>query len=491
MKNFYFTLLCMLCVLQLQAQEQRGTIVSETWIRNYTQAEILQEMDNLGIPAAFLPVRYDVAAYKLIYNTIDVHGNPTIASGVAMIPLNLQENCGAAILSYQHGTITVKEQVPSRLSQEAFIAVGAATDGYVACVADYLGLGDSPGFHPYIHAASEATAVIDMIRATRNYCAANNIPLNEQLFLTGYSQGGHATMATHRAMQLDYSTEFNVTASVPMSGPYDVGGVQTDLLTAAQPYPEPNYLPYIVLAYREAYPDLAATFPSLSDIFISPYDEQIPALFDGLQGSGDINSAMPASSIPADIVRPEVFADFQTNPNHPLRLALDDNNTYTGWIPEAPMKLQFCTNDQSVIYLNAKVAYEHFQSVGFNDIDTLNVNPNLDHYPCAQPSILFAKLWFDQQRSACTGVNDVVGDAGFMRLFPNPVSDYAMLNFTNPNYEAYTLQVADVTGRIVSQINNIRDEQVPVSAHQLPAGLYTLTLSNGQKLMQQKMVVVR
>jgi hypothetical protein len=66
-----------------------------------------------------------------------------------------------------------------------------------------------------------------------------------------------------------------------------------------------------------------------------------------------------------------------------------------------------------------------------------------------------------------------------------------MLNFTNPNYEAYTLQVADVTGRIVSQINNIRDEQVPVSAHQLPAGLYTLTLSNGQKLMQQKMVVVR
>ena len=155
------------------------------------------------------------------------------------------------------------------------------------------------------------------------------------------------------------------------------------------------------------------------------------------------------------------------------------------------MKLQFCTNDQSVIYLNAKVAYEHFQSVGFNDIDTLNVNPNLDHYPCAQPSVLFAKLWFDQQRSACTGVNDVVGDAGFMRLFPNPVSDYAMLNFTNPNYEAYTLQVTDVTGRIVSQINNIRDEQVPISARQLPAGLYTLTLSNGQKLMQQKMVVVR
>lgn len=492
MKNIYATLLCLLCV-GLQAQEQRGTIVSETWIRNYTQTEISQETGNLGIPPGFLPVRYDVAAYKLIYNTIDVHGQPTVASGVMMVPINLQENCGAALLSYQHGTINTKEQVPSRLSEEAFIAVGAATDGYVACVADYLGLGDSPGFHPYIHAASEASAVIDMLRATRHYCSEHNIPLNEQLFLTGYSQGGHATMATHREIQLNYANEFTVTASVPMSGPYDVGGVQTDLLTAAQPYPEPGYLPYIILAYREAYPDIAALFPLLSDIFLSPYDVTIPALFDGIHSTGDINQAMPGeqgNQIPADIIRPEVFAEFQTNPNHPLRVALRDNNTYTGWTPEAPMKLQFCRNDRSVIHLNARVAYEHFQSIGFVDIDTLDVNPNLDHYPCAQPSILFAKLWFDQQRSACTGIANVNGN-GYMRLYPNPVSDYAMLTFANPNYQAYTLQVADITGRTVLQINNIRDQQIPVSVRKLPAGLYTLTLTNGQQLMQQKMVVVR
>lgn len=300
-------------------------------------------------------------------------------------------------------------------------------------------------------------------------------------------------MATHREIQLNYANEFTVTASVPMSGPYDVGGVQTDLLTAAQPYPEPGYLPYIILAYREAYPDIAALFPLLSDIFLSPYDVTIPALFDGIHSTGDINQAMPGeqgNQIPADIIRPEVFAEFQTNPNHPLRVALRDNNTYTGWTPEAPMKLQFCRNDRSVIHLNARVAYEHFQSIGFVDIDTLDVNPNLDHYPCAQPSILFAKLWFDQQRSACTGIANVNGN-GYMRLYPNPVSDYAMLTFANPNYQAYTLQVADITGRTVLQINNIRDQQIPVSVRKLPAGLYTLTLTNGQQLMQQKMVVVR
>ena len=58
-----------------------------------------------------------------------------------------------------------------------------------------MGLGSSPGFHPYLHARSEATASVDMLRAGRNYCASNNIGLNGQVFLAGYSQGGHTEMA--------------------------------------------------------------------------------------------------------------------------------------------------------------------------------------------------------------------------------------------------------------------------------------------------------
>lgn len=499
MKLLYISFLACWCwSFATYAQTERGTLVSVTWVRDFTTADIAAAYNDLGIPAALLPIHYDVGAYKLIYHTIDVHGLPTIASGIVMLPLNPDPSpCGAAILSYQHGTIAVKEQVPSRLSEEAFIAVGAATDGYVACVADYLGLGDSPGLHPYIHARSEATAVIDMLRATRHYCSNNNVMLNGQLFLTGYSQGGHATMATHRAIETEYANEFEVTAAAPMSGPYDVGGVQTDLLTAAQPYPEPNYLPYVVLSYHQAYDYLAAAYPSLSDIFIPPYDTLMPQLFDGTHGSGEINEVMPGGSgnqVPADIVRPEVFADFQTNPDHPLRIALADNNTYINWTPQAPIKMHFCSSDRSVIYLNAYVAYNHFASIGVTNIDTLNVSPGLDHYPCAQPSILFAKIWFDQQRVGCVGIDDHAHAMAYMRLLPNPAtsnSDFVMLHFANPNSEPHSVYVSDLMGKTVLSLHHIVDEQVPISTRQLSAGMYVVSLKNGQASQQQKLMVVR
>jgi len=76
-----------------------------------------------------------------------------------------------------------------------------ATTGYAAVVPDYLGLGDSPGLQLYHHARSEATACVDLLRAARTWCASNNVELNDQLFLAGYSHGGHVTMALHRELE--------------------------------------------------------------------------------------------------------------------------------------------------------------------------------------------------------------------------------------------------------------------------------------------------
>ena len=69
---------------------------------------------------------------------------------------------------------------------------------------DYIGMGESPGLHPYCHGASEATT-IDMIRAVREAESLDMIPGmtadNGEMFVTGYSQGGHAAMATHKYVE--------------------------------------------------------------------------------------------------------------------------------------------------------------------------------------------------------------------------------------------------------------------------------------------------
>ena len=48
------------------------------------------------------------------------------------------------------------------------MGVIAAGNGYFTVMADYLGMGEGEGFHPYIHARSQATAAIDLSKAAIN-----------------------------------------------------------------------------------------------------------------------------------------------------------------------------------------------------------------------------------------------------------------------------------------------------------------------------------
>ena len=161
--------------------------------------------------------------------------------------------CAVPIASYQHGTSSTKTGVPGFQSQESLIGILLASTGYLCILPDYIGLGGSPGMHPYVHADTEALAVIDMIRSAREFIEDDPLRLNEQIFLFGYSQGGHATMAAHKMIQEEFSDEMWVTASNPMSGPYDISGVQTDILLSGEPYATPSYLPYVMLGYQAVY----------------------------------------------------------------------------------------------------------------------------------------------------------------------------------------------------------------------------------------------
>ena len=61
------------------------------------------------------------------------------------------------LFSFSHGTVTQTNDVPSAtVSLDAFAGIAFASVGYASVVADLLGLGASPGLHPYLHARSEA-----------------------------------------------------------------------------------------------------------------------------------------------------------------------------------------------------------------------------------------------------------------------------------------------------------------------------------------------
>ncbi|HWB62559.1 MAG TPA: alpha/beta fold hydrolase [Chitinophagales bacterium] len=364
-----------------------GFVNQLVFIGYETTHQVDSILQRQGIPSGVFVPQHDVKLYKVIYNTVDWDSNSTSASGLLCVPVN--NKCEVSMLSYQHGTTIKKHDVPSRLQTEWFVGLAAASLGYVTVLPDYLGLGDSPGLHPYQHAHTEATAVIDMIRAAKEVVDTMGAPVNDQLFLFGYSQGGHATMAAHELIQETLDSVMHVTASAPMSGAYDMSGVMGDLMASDSVYPEPYYLPYLIFGYNEVY----HLFANDSDVLIHPYDTTLPPLFDGTHDGGAINAAMP--NVPKLIMQPTQIDSFvNDSATNYFRVVLSQNNTFN-WLPTSPIRMYYCQGDKSVPYQNAMVAYHHFIQNGATNVDTVDVNPTLDHYPCAQFAILAATYWFD------------------------------------------------------------------------------------------------
>jgi hypothetical protein len=216
-------------------------------------------------------------------------------------------------------------------------------------------------------------------------------PLTNRLFICGYSQGGHATMALHRELEEFHTNEFTITASAPMAGAYDLSGVTTEDFITNRPTLNPYYFFYILAAYQDVY-HLA---PSLASLLAPPYDTTLPPLMNGNTSSDQMNAAMPANAI--EILKTNYLADFTSDPRHPLRLALEENDLYR-WKPVAPMRLYQCSGDMDVDPLNSQIALASFQAQGDTQVQFFDPIPGADHIACAQPSLLLAKTWFDSLR---------------------------------------------------------------------------------------------
>jgi hypothetical protein len=365
----------------------RGKLLAANFVGYYDAATLDFFFSIYGITN--ITARYGVNWYQILYETVDPVGGRTTASG----GLFLADPAGTnrwPLVSYSHGTTTQTNQVPSSgLTQDTMAGLAFASVGYATAAADLLGLGASPGLHPYLHARSEATASVDMLRAARSFCASNSIGLNGQLFIAGYSQGGHVAMALHRELERYHTNEFTVTASAPMAGPYDMSGVEMNDILSPRCPPNPYYAAYVLMAYQSVY----ALAPSWSNIVVAPYASTIPPLFNGNTSGSTINAALPACNI-STILQPSVRSSVTNDPGSPLYQALRDNDLYR-WKPVAPMRLYHCSGDLDVLPANSQVAYNSFLTQGAAQVQLLDPQPGADHSACAIPSLAAAKAWFD------------------------------------------------------------------------------------------------
>ncbi|MEL6276624.1 MAG: hypothetical protein AAFU03_16110, partial [Bacteroidota bacterium] len=225
------TITFLLLINCLGAQE----LISVTYQENISAASLSNQFD--------IQAEYDLAAYKVVYTSTDPFGAEVTLSGMLAIPI-ADEDLNFPLAVYNHGTAFSRESVPSRIGvfERSFVNV-IATFGYITIAPDYVGLGDDPSPHPYVHAATEASAGRDMINAVKIWLEEQPISFNDQLFLTGYSQGGHASMALHRDIESNPGDDgLEVTAAAHLSGPYSISGVMKEIITENQAVTFPGYL---------------------------------------------------------------------------------------------------------------------------------------------------------------------------------------------------------------------------------------------------------
>jgi len=424
------------------------------------------------------PVDYDVNLYKITYKTLDVHGAPDTASGLLVLPV-VPASTLLPMVVYQHGTTDGPNDVPSKLHGGYEVAMAYAAKGFATAAPDFLGLGDARGFHPYVHAASEASASFDMLNASLEYMESNHPDWDQlHLFLCGYSQGGHASAALHKELQDNWSFVYEVTAATHMSGPYSISGVMRSKLLSDDSYGFPAYLAYIALGYEEAYGNL---YSDIHDFFKEPYVTNIQNFRNGLVNLTTLNAQLIAllatngDTITKRMIQDSILEHVINDPLYPLNIDLEDNDRYN-WSPDAPTRLYYCGGDLQVPFQNALAADSAMNALGAPDAHAVNMGATLDHGPCVLPSILSSIAYFQSFLNP-SSILDFDKNPKHIVVTPNPASDYLMINWESVA-DGLDFEIIDLDGKTIlkgsSPSNNI-------DVHSLLPGMYMILVSTGHE----------
>ncbi len=372
-----------------------GNLDSITAQYNYLKSSvvplIIAGIDTTIGQASGFTASYDVNQYNITYTTTDANGNSTLASAAVFVP---STNTNVNTLLYLHGSTSIDNDRPTYASisynttnpaltthtvegENAF-AIALASEGKIVIMPDYLGFGASSELHPYIHAGTLASASIDAVLATQalENSSVTEFTMSDKLIITGYSEGGYATMATHKELvnnSSSYPTIVNkIVGVIPGSPPCDLSVSMANTMLNSTNYPTPAFLPFLLYAYNNAY-SITTNVTS----FVKPeYASAFTDLDTKTKSLGDISADLPSTPnlMIADNFKAEItaaLADYSTDRVLDTATAsgfyekLNDNDVYNyNPGPLLPYYILHLNADNTVPIENSEVAVHHMTTIG-------------------------------------------------------------------------------------------------------------------------------
>jgi hypothetical protein len=351
-----------------------------------------------------------VTFHYMQYNTVGGANEPTNASAGIMVPSGTDPACSGPrpVLLYAHGTTVEKGYnfASPANGETALIAAMYAAQGWIVVAPNYAGYEASTlPYHPYLNAEQQSNDMVDSLRAARKAFPKIGATPADKLFISGYSQGGFVAMATMKAMQTTYASEFKVTALGGMSGPYSMVKTLQTVFAGGVNAGATVFSPLIFTSWQKAYGNL---YSNPSDVYEAPYATGIETLmpsatlnFNSLFTSGRLPTKLFASG-PLVTGNPSLDALFAagvgtpnlikqsyrqavlTTPNHPVAVAAARNDLTAGWTPNRPVAMCLGAQDPTVFGTNTADAATAFASRGagalirvFDLEDAATVGPQL------------------------------------------------------------------------------------------------------------------
>lgn len=340
-----------------------------------------------GVTADYAPATNAVSLYRVTYSSVvpEQNNRPITATGLVAVPEGATGTL--PMVSYQHGTVYGKEEVPSFPEQspetQLMIALFAG-QGYVVIGADYFGMGDTKEPEGYAVKASHQQACFDMLETAGAVLADLKVETGP-LFLAGWSQGGYVTMAFLETLE---ATGVPVTAAATASAPLDIFLALNGFLNFPRPI-DAAWVNSLFILSSFAYENYYAVPGLARSVINDAYYDMAKAAYD--------RTPVDATKIPTDLhelVRAEYFDPrfFAASAYGRLLAA----NQVFRWVIETPVRNYYGDTDEAISVGLGRLAmtYQQAMGAGNDKVEAISTGPT-SHRGTFGKAAAEWKTWFD------------------------------------------------------------------------------------------------